>query len=276
MRVAIGRVGLLVLVAAAPASAQTRIAAGASAGAVEFGDQRAEQALSAVVEYDPASWLSLSVIPSWLRVSDVVSGRSVSSSGLGDLPVVAAAWRRFAAPWSPAVGAALVLVLPTGDAACGLGNGTTAGGVDVGAAVAPGRAHLSADASRSISGPSAQSSLSAPRATALRVEAGYDVAPRWTAAASLGVDIGPADSGQALARVLGVGASHALAGPLILTLDAGHGLTAASPRWVLSVGVGTAYAGPSPVLPTTPLRRLGATFGRGVPRGGGAGKLGCR
>ena len=270
MRVLVRCVALLVAVASSVA-AQSRIDAGVSAGVVKLTAQRSEQVVSGVLEYEPSSWLTLYAIPAILHVSDSSSRATVSSSGLGDLPVVAAVSRTFATPWSPTLGAALVAVLPTGNASCGLGNGQTAAGIDLGVGVSPGHAHLSVDASRSISGVSAQSSLSAPKATTLHVEAGYDVSPRWTWAASVGVDVGTADSTQGLSRVIGLGVRHTLAGPLMLTVDGSHGLTTASPQWVLSVGVGTAFAGTSPVTPTTPLRRIKTTFSTGT-----TGKIGCR
>lgn len=259
--------------AASPVAAQS-LAAGASVGWVKLADARSEDAFSGVVEYQ-AGWLSLYAIPSLLHVSQDSSGQTITRSGVGDLPLIAAASYTSPTRGSPTLGGALLVVLPTGDAACGLGNGQTAAGVDVGAGLSPGRAHLSADASRSISGVTAQSSLNAPKATTLRIEAGYDVAPRWTWAASVGVDVGTADSTQPLSRQLGVGVSHTLGGRLMLTVDGSHGLTTASPQWVLSVGLGTAYGGASPVTPTSPLRRLRTTFGAAT---GGAAKrtVGCR
>ena len=98
---------------------------------------------------------------------------------------------------------------------------------------------------------------------------------RWIIGGSLGGDVGHADSTQALARTAGAGASYAIAGPLVLTMDVGHGLTGASPRWVLSIGIGTAFSRISPVAPTSSLRRLKDSFGGGVSRGGGSGKVGC-
>src|SRR5207244_756662 len=140
-------------------AAQSRIDAGVSAGVVKLTGQRSEQVVSGVLQYEPSSWLTLYAIPAILHVSDSTSRATVSSSGLGDLPVVAAVSRTFATPWSPTLGAALVAVLPTGNASCGLGNGQTAAGMDLGLGLSPGRAHLSVDASRSLSGVSAQSSL---------------------------------------------------------------------------------------------------------------------
>ena len=226
--------------------------------------------MGGVIEYDHNRWLSLYAIPVMLHVSDSVSGRAVSSSGLGDLPLVVTASYTSQRPGSPTVGAALVTVLPTGDAACGLGSGQTAVGMDLGVAVSPGQGRLALDASRSLSGLSSQASLGASGTTTLHIEAGYDVTPRWTGTASFGVDLGP-DSSQALSRMIGAGVRHTIAGPLMITIDGSHGLTAASPQWLLSVGIGTAFASSSPVAPTTPLRRMKSTFGNGNPA-----KIGCR
>jgi len=270
MRVLVGCVAFLVAVVSS-VTAQSRIDAGVSAGVVKITGRRSEQAVSGVLEYGPSSWLSLYAIPAVLHVSDSTSKGTFSSSGLGDLPVVAAVSRTFVTPWSPTLGAALVAVLPTGNASCGLGNGQTAAGMDLGVGVSPGRAHLSPDASRSVSGVSAQSSITAPKATTLRFEGGYDVSPRWTWTASVGVDVGSADSTQALSRVIGVGVRHTLVAPLMVTVDGSRGLTTASPRWVLSVGLGTAFAGASPVTPTTPLRRIRSTFSTRITS-----KIGCR
>ena len=269
MRLPLRSVACFVAVASS-AAAQSRIDAGVSAGVVKLTDQRSEQVVSGVLEYAPRSWLSLYAIPAVVHVSDGTSGRTVSSSGLGDLPLVVAASYASPTPGSPTVGAALLAVLPTGNAACGLGSGQTAAGLDLGVAISPRQAHLAVDASRSLSGVSAQSSLDAPKATALHFEAGYDVAPRWTWTASVGVDVG-SDSTQALSRVIGAGVRHTLRHSLMVTIDGSHGLTAASPRWILSVGVGTAFGGSSPVTPTTPLRRLKSTF-----NSGNTAKIGCR
>src|SRR5438128_816455 len=170
MRALVVCVAFLVAVASSVA-AQSRVDAGVSAGVVRITGQRSEQVVSGVLEYEPSSWLSLYVIPAVLHVSDSTNRGTVSSSGLGDLPVVAAVSRTLLTPWSPTFGASLVAVLPTGNASCALGNGQTAAG----------------------------------------------------------------------------------------------------PQWVRCVGLGTAFAGASPVTPTTPLRRIRTTFSTGI-----TGKLGCR
>ncbi len=263
-------VALLLAAVVSAAPAQSHTTAGASAGYVAFSGQRSEQALSGIVELQLNNWLSVYAVPVWLHVSDTASGRTVSSSGPGDLPLFAAAEYASSTEWSPTVAAAFSMVLPTGKASCGLGNGVTTAELDLGVAVAPGegRAHISADANRSLSGVAARSSLSGPSATTLRFEAGYDFTPQWTWTASVGVDVG-ADSTPD--RSVGLGVRHSIAGPLALVVDGSHGLTSTSPQWVLSVGLGTAYNGPSPVAPTSPLRRLKTTFGSGS----GHTKSGC-
>jgi hypothetical protein len=262
---------VLFAVAHATAASAQSVSAGMTAGLARFSAAQSEQTLTAIVQAHPRSWLTLSVIPSLVRVSD--SG--VAHSGLGDLPLVAAADHQFPGAWSPVIGAALSATLPTGNASCGLGSGSVGFGLDGGVAVAPAeRWQLSAGASHSLGGVGVQSTLSAPHATALRLESAYAVADRWTASLGFGADVGSSDSTQALSRVLGGGVSYRFAGDLALTVDATRGLTNASPHWVLSVGFGTAFVGASPVNPTSTLRRLRTGFVGGVKRTRTAAKAG--
>src|SRR5438034_7524252 len=144
MRSAAAFLSVLAALGAASVAAQSPLTPGATAGAVKLTDQRSEQAVTGVVQYQASPWLSLSAMPSVVHVSDLVSGRSVSSSGAGDLPVSAAALHAFASPGSAVIAAALTFVPPVGNAACGLGSGNTSLGLDVGAGVSPSRRlHLS-------------------------------------------------------------------------------------------------------------------------------------
>jgi hypothetical protein len=255
---------------------QSPLAVGLTVGSAKLTDHRSEQAVSGVLQLQALPWLTLSTVPSYVHVKDIVSGRAVSSNGIGDLPFSAAASRTFASAGAPTIAAALTVVLPTGNATCGLGSGTTSAGLDIGVGASPDpKLHLSADASRSISNASSQSALSAPRATSLLLGGGYDVSPRWRADVSLGIDVGQVDSTQALSRVVGGGLSHRVGGSMALTLDASAGLTAGSPKWVISLGLGSAFAGTSPVGLSAPLRRLKSSFTGGVSRQGGSGKIGC-
>jgi len=268
---------LAIILSAASLAAQTSVATGVTAGSAKLSDQRSEQALSGVLQWQASPWLSLSTLPSFIHVSDMVKGGTVSSNGIGDLPFSAAALHAFPPAGAPTIAAALTLVLPTGNASCGLGSGTTSAGLDIGLGASPNpKLHLSADASRSISHVSSQSTLSAPRATSLLLGGGYDVAPSWRADLSLGIDVGSSDSTQALSRVVGGGVSHHVGGSMALTLDGSVGLTSGSPKWVLSIGLGSAFAGTSPVGLSAPLRRLKSGFTGGVNRSGGSGKIGCR
>ncbi len=239
---------------AASLGAQTPLSAGFTAGSAKLTDQRSEQALSGVLQLQASPWLSLSAVPSVVHVSDIIKGSAVSSYGIGDLPVSAAVTHAFPDPRA---------------------SGVTSEGLDIGLGVSPNpKLHLSTDASRSISHVSSQSTLSAPHATALLLGGGYDVAPAWRADVSVGIDVGPTDSTQALSRVIGGGVTHRL-GSVALTLDGSVGLTAGSPQWVLSLGLGSVFAGTSPVGLSAPLRRIKSGFTGGVNRQSGAGKIGC-
>lgn len=258
--------------ASVPVLGAAQVSYGVTVGSAKLSDVRSQRGVTAILQYQVGSWLTLSALPAYVHVSN----STVSSSGLGDLPLVAGTAHTFTNAWSPTLGAALVATLPTGDAACGLGTGQTSWGMNAGVGVAPSDAlRLSVSGSRGLSGLGTQSELSAPQATSLAFEVAYAVAPRWTLDGSVGGDVGHSDSTQSLARTVGAGASYAVAGPLALTMDVGHGLTSASPKWVLSIGIGTAFSGISPVAPTSSLRRLKDSFGGGVSRGGGSGKVGA-
>jgi len=249
--------------AATAAPAPVRV--GVAVGAVSLSDTRSEQALTTTLEYDPTSWLSLSVFPSGVRISQTpaAGGRTVSRSGLTDLPVSAAASYTFHTGWSPNLGAGVIVTLPTG--ACGLGTGVASVGINGGIGIAPlDPLRLSVDASRSLTGNVSQSALVPAAATWVSGDASVTLSDRWTANLSYGTAFGVPDS--LVTRELGGGLSYTLAAPLALTFDASHGLTRGSPRWVFSMGFGTAFAGISAVTPTAPLRRLQTTFvgGRAV------------
>ena len=225
----------LSLIGTARGEAQTPVGAGVTVGVAQLSAARTEQVVTGVLQLRPRPWLALSL--------------------------VAGATATLPAPWTPTLAGALIVSLPTGNAACGFGSGETTLGIDAGVGVAPTASlRFSADASRALSG------LTAP--SFLRLEGAADVAPRWTLGVGVGAEVGTGDS---LARTVGGGITRALAGAMALTVNASHGFTAASPRWVVSLGLGTVYTGISPVAPTSPLRRLQGSFAGGVGRGGGHG-----
>src|SRR5207245_1514067 len=132
-------------------AAQTPVAAGLTVGAARLSDRRSEQVMTGVLQIRPAPWLTVLAIPSVVRVANDTSATSVSSGGLGDLPLVAGAAATLPGRWSPTIGGALIMSLPT--AACGLGSGQTTFGIDAGVGIAPTASlRFSADASRNLSG----------------------------------------------------------------------------------------------------------------------------
>lgn len=84
---------------------------------------------------------------------------------------------------------------------------------------------------------------------------------RATASLGLSAEVGSADSGAVLSRSLSGGVSFPLTGRLALTVDGSRGLTSGAPSWTLSVGIGTAFAGHSPLSASSALRRLRRVFG---------------
>jgi hypothetical protein len=237
------------------------VRAGVALGVVSLSSTRSEQALATTLEYDPTSWLTLSVFPSGVRISEspAAGGRSVSRSGLTDLPVSASATYTFPTGWAPNLGAGVTVTLPTGNSLCGLGTGVTSVGINAGIGIAPvDPLRLSIDASRSLTGNVSQSALIPAQATWLSSSASVTLSDRWAANLSYGTTLGVSDS--LAARQLGGGLSYTLVAPIALTLDTSHGLTQGSPRWVVAIGFGSAFTGVSPVTPTAPLRRLRTTF----------------
>jgi len=229
---------------------------GATAGAVKLTSQRSEQALTGVVQLQRLRGSPCSATPSFVHVSDIVSGRSVSSNGMGDLPLSADASHSFATAGSPVWRRRSRSCFRQETRHADSGSGETSFGLDLGAGVfAKPATPPSADASRSISGLSAQSSPQrAPRDVA-RGEASYDVAPSWTTSVSLGADVGQSDSTQALSRTLGAGITHALAGR-----SPHRGRRRGALGGVAQVGAVDRHrqsvAGTSPVSPGVAVRRL--------------------
>ena len=266
---------------ASPAAGQDSTSAGAgllvgiAVGAAKISTVRTERALSGDLAYQPRAWFTFSATPTFIRATNDSAGTSLTSSGLSDLPLGVAVERELPGAWSPTVAASLGVTLPTGSTQCGLGSGATSVGLDLGASVSPvDPLHVSVGASRGLSGLSSQSALTAPKATSLSMDASVDLAEGWTASLSFSGDFGQVDSTQALSRDLGFGTSHSLGKRLSVTLDGSAGLTAGSPKWALSLGIGTAFSGISPVGPNAPFRRLKKTFVGSVSRGSGHGKIG--
>lgn len=274
------RVTVITGVAAALAGvarAQTpAVTYGFSGGAVRLSSTSREQGFGGLLQYTKGGWLTLAVNPALARAQFDTAGVTYTSTGLTDLPVSAAASHSFDdAFWSPELGLGLDLTLPTGNTACGLGSGQTSLGLDVGVGVSPvDPLSLSLSASRHLSGLSTASTLDAAEATSIDFDASYDLSRAVSAAVSFGADVGTADSGTALSRTVGAGVSWKVRGPLALTLDATHGLSAGSPTWALSIGIGTAFAGTNPVTPDNSLTRLKRLFTGGVGRGSGRGNIG--
>ena len=244
---------------------------GVRAATAQLTDSTSLGALSGVIEYRALGWLRFGAAPTLVRST----AGSTTTSGFGDLPLALEASKQWGAPFRPELGASVIVTLPTGRAACGLGNGQASVGMNLGVGIAPAEAvHLSADASRSFAGAITLSSLDQPDATWFDLDGDWDVAPRWTLSLSVGGEVGGADTTTA-DREMGGGLSYAVRGPLDLRVDVTHRLAGQAPRWGLAVSLGTASTAISPLNSLSPLGRQRQTFVGGVSnRGRGGNKVG--
>jgi hypothetical protein len=102
--------------------------------------------------------------------------------------------------------------------------------------------------------------------SSLSGEASYGVLDRLEASVLYDAELGAGDSTYAPARIVGGGLAFSLAGPLTLTMQGTHAVAGDGPRWSLSFGVGTAFAGLSPIGATSPLSRVRGAFSHGVKK----------
>ena len=242
------------------------------AASVQLTDTQSVGALGGVLEYRVLPWLSVGAAPTLVRSSI----GTATASGFGDLPVAISASSESGPPLHPELGASVIMTLPTGKAACGLGSGATSVGAQLAAGIAPSEAvHLSAEATRSFSGGITLSALNQPGATWLDFDGDVDVAPRWTVSLSAGSDVGGTQSGST-DREVGGGVSYAL-GSLDLSVDVTHGVGGLAPHWGVAVSLGTSSSGISSLNSLTPLGRQHQAIVSGVGKHGktGSGTTSC-
>jgi len=262
----------------APATRDPRFTWGLIGGAAGLRSDASQQAASALFEYKPVTWLTLSATPSADRVTvpSTTGKGSVSSIGPTDLPLGIAAEHEIPhVPLSPTLGAGVELSLPTGNSSVGLGSGQVGVAGELGAGISP-TDNLSLDLNlwHPFAGDGINGTLDAPRATSIDLEAGYDWTDRLTTSVGYSTDVGPADSGAVLPQSIAAGFVVAFAKPLALTVNGARGITSGAPRWVISVGVGTAFSGINPVGPNSLFGRLKHALGRSANRGNGKNKVG--
>lgn len=247
-----------------------RLAAGLTAGALDRGAGTSNQSLVAIVQLQPRSWLSFSVAPGVERTTYFGSTLSrvggaktkFTGNGLTDIPFSIGASHAFdPLPWTPGVAAELTQTIAAGSitSGTGVGHGTTSFYAALDATPVE-RLSFSVGEWRPLSSGSGNGALDVEGALSLG---------RATATLGMSNELGTPDSGTVLARSIAGGLAYALAGPLTLTVDAGHGLTTGAPRWSVEVGLGTAFAGLSPISATSPLRRMKKSFGAAAASGSG-------
>jgi hypothetical protein len=226
------------------------LATGVTLGAMRFAGGRTERAMSVLLLYRPLPWLRLSTAPGFARTSL----GAVSNSGLTDIPFSAAAVHGFEdVTWSPSIAGAFSATVSPGDSTSVLGLGRSAVEGSAAFTVSPtDRVDVSVDAAHPLLANSGNGSFSLESSMSFG---------RTTGSLGMSAEVGTPDSAAVLSRALGAGLAYSLSGPLTLTVDASRGLTSSAPTWALSVGLGTAFAGISPLSPTSALKRLRGTLG---------------
>ena len=245
-------------------------ATGIGVGAMRFSSGRSESAFTATLQYSPNSWLTFTAAPGFGRTSRA----GISTSGPTDVPLSAgASYALRDVRWSPSISGAIYSSFSIGDSTSAVGVGRTVFGASGALSMwATDHLNLAAAASRPFSANGGNASVDLESAYSFGIA---------TATLGLSSEVGSADSGATLARSIAGGVAFAVAGPLTLTVDASHGLTTSAPSWAFSVGLGTAFAGVSPISASSPLRRLRKVFGSRLSSTsgytkGGSGSKGCK
>ena len=252
--IAIAATAALLATLSPGAGAQSSIASyGVTAAAFGWQDGHQEQALGAIIQLTPTRWLALGASPTLLRVTGVDG--SESRFGLTDLPVYAGVVHTFAVPWRPTLGFAGVASLPTGNADQGLGRGKSLVSAQGALAVSPlSLITVRAGGSRLLRvGDSAPSGLPT---TSLFGDVVLLASARTNLSVGYAMELrGEAPSTYDPARAINAAMVHSLFGPVVLGVSAGRTIQGMGPRWSFAVGIGTAFAGLSPVGATSPSAR---------------------
>ena len=241
---------------------------GVAVGAMRFAGGRTEQAANLVLQWQPVSWLSFSAAPGYGRTSF----GPASSTGLTQVPLSGGALYTLSnLPWSPALSASLESALK-GDSALALGAGQHDFNAEASLSGSPtDHLNLLAAWSHPLTTNSGNPSL--------RLETALSLG-RATATLGMSSELGRPDSGAVLSRSVAGGLAFSLLGPLTLTTDASHGISGSAPLWSFSIGLGSAFAGISPLNPSSALKRIKQTFGSKVSSSSGyaktAGSNSCR
>ena len=232
------------------ADGSPQFSTGVTAGAMSFTGGRNEQALSILLQLRPVSWLSFSAAPGFGRTTL----GTLSSQGLTDMPLASAAqYSAPSFPWSPAFTGSLSTVLSTGQSGSTLGIGRTSMAAGAGLSVSPvSHTYLSADASRPITTGTGNGSADVWISRSLG---------RITPSFGYSAEIGSADSAATLARSIAGGFAFSIAYPITLAIDGSHGLSSGAPKWAVSLSLGTAFTGISPMSGGSIFGRLKNAFG---------------
>ena len=239
---------------------------GTAVGQLSFTNGSRESALGVTIAAHVWDWLDISVNPTyaWAESPSVQVGPLVQParrvSGLTDLPLNLWASHELPGAWSPSIGFSLGITLPTGDTAT-LGSGQLGLGAGIDVAFSPtDQFAFDVGAERSLSN-GYSTGLAASAATSLALS-GRIKSGAVSYGLSISGDVGAVPSGFENARSVAAGVGIPLDGGMSVNVAASAGLTAGSPAWAFSVGVGTTPSGVA-AASIAPYQMLRHAFGGG-------------
>jgi hypothetical protein len=223
-----------------------------------FQDGHSEYGGGIVLAYVPKSWLTLSLNPSYTLSTDPKGKTTAGQFNFSSVPIEIDGSHEFGGALHPELGLSLGAELPVSRASDSAATSQTAYSIGLGASITPvPNVHLSADASRDLSGATARAALALASATSVGAGISVDAGSRLTLSGGISGDVGTITAGDTAARSVGASAAYRLAGPLTLTVDGSHRLQGDTPTWTASVGIGTAFAGVATIGPASALSRMG-------------------
>lgn len=232
-----------------------RVAYGLAGRASSFRDGHLEYGTGLLITFAPLPGVSLGLNPSYTVATDTSQATNSGQFSLSSLPLSLSVQHDFDGALRPDVGASLGATLPLGatrdtttrqagyDASLGLGLSPVRG------------VRIGGDISRDFSS-GAAAAFTRPATSSAGIDLSIEAGSRLSLGTSFSGDLGSAAAGDTLSRTVGAFASFRVLGPLALTVDGSHGIGGYAPRWAMSVGFGTAFAGVETVGPAATLTRI--------------------
>lgn len=233
-----------------------RVAYGIAGRSSSFRDGHLEYGAGVLLTYAPFRGVSLGLNPSYTMATDTSRARTSGQFLLSSLPLSLSLEHGFDGVLSPDVGMSLGFTVPLSAPRDTTVARAASYDANIGLGVSPMRGvRIGAELSRDL-GSGTQAAFSRAATNSAGIDLGVDAGSRLSLVGSFSGDLGTSAAGDTLSRTIGANISYRILGPLTLTVDGSHGIVGYTPRWSMSVGLGTAFAGIGSVGPASALARL--------------------